>query len=67
MTEDNNYCIGCLSYTGCYITTYRCLFDHYNDKGQCPCSNCIIKCMCDVPCEDFSDFRLSTVERGVEV
>jgi hypothetical protein len=59
-----NYCEGCLSYTGCYLIAYSCLFDFYNDEGQCPCTLCIIKVMCEDVCDDFTHFKNAAVERG---
>jgi hypothetical protein len=59
-----SYCEGCLSYTGCYLIAYSCLFDFYNNEGQCPCSNCIVKCMCEVNCEDFNKFKVVSLNMG---
>ena len=58
----NEYCKGCCVYMpdgdphdiGCT------LFDS-NNKGQCPCSKCIVKVMCEEPCEDYEQFRKSFI------
>ena len=41
------HCNGCIA--GCI------LFDHYNN-GDCPCSECVVKPMCDNRCNDFNVF-----------
>jgi hypothetical protein len=61
-----NYCEGCLSYTY-YISERRtliCALMEYNDKGQCPCYNCIVKVMCQDTCDVFMRFRNNAVTKG---
>ncbi len=48
----NEHCSGCVSNS--------CGSDQYNDKGQCPCTKCVVKMMCKKACYDFLLFRLAT-------
>ena len=50
MTE---HCNGCatLFYRGGY-----CDYRYANVNGICPCTQCIVKAMCDIDCEDFGDY-----------
>lgn len=53
------HCKGCLSYKiDVDGEEYHCHESQYNDVGQCPCSKCIVKMMCDVPCSDHFDFKI---------
>lgn len=62
MTDTNTYCEGCYSYfptkqrDGDGILSNGCIHKQYN-KGQCPCSECIIKVMCNNPCEKYVNFN----------
>jgi hypothetical protein len=56
----HKYCNGCYSILFSDIFN-ECTFHPYNDNGNCPCTKCIIKMMCDDPCDDFSSFRLNTL------
>jgi hypothetical protein len=47
----NEHCIGC-------HTKMCCKFDGYNDKGQCPCTDCIVKMICEDMCNLFGDYKL---------
>lgn len=54
---DNKRCEGCLTYRtleGDYLA--YCTFVGYND-GRCPCTQCIVKPMCEDTCESFEVFR----------
>lgn len=58
MSKLSKYCKGCItnnqfSHEGPYCGIMR-----FNYNGQCPCSVCVIKVMCEVPCEDFESFKV---------
>ena len=55
-----NYCEGCFSLTFNEFLD-ECKFCAYNPEGQCPCTHCIIKVMCDVQCDNFAVFRLDAL------
>jgi len=62
MTDHN--CSGCFShiyYANNSDKISHCSFREYNDKGRCPCTLCIVKCMCQRACHDYLGFRNSTV------
>jgi len=44
-----NILIGC---EGCATHHMRCILEKYN-KGDCPCSKCIIKMICCKICDNF--------------
>ena len=44
MSKD--YCLGCHVKPLCGL----------ENKGDCPCTECIVKAMCDIDCEDFGDY-----------
>ena len=50
-----NYCKGCITYT----REHGCHFSAHNDEaeGQCPCSQCIVKVMCENMCVDFMSYK----------
>lgn len=50
-----SYCHGCRSEKGCKssISSYVGLSEF---NVLCPCSKCLIKSMCDVPCDKFRKF-----------
>ena len=54
------HCKGCPSNT--YYKDGSCKFNAYNDCGQCPCSVCIVKVMCQDVCDDFNKFRIGIIE-----
>jgi len=43
-----DYCKGCTAYhdTGC-------AFKKSNRDGTCPCTECVVKAMCDITCDDY--------------
>lgn len=50
-------CKGCHSMDGCheYRNMSRELTDHYDKRiDKCPCPTCIIKMICDEPCEPYN-------------
>lgn len=60
---------------GCFTLTYfarvgrqatDCTYAVYNTFGQCPCTVCIVKCMCDKGCPDFDLFEkyIDDLKRG---
>jgi len=48
-----NHCDGCV---GCVFV------DFVNNDGACPCTLCIIKAMCDDPCEKYHSWSDWVVE-----
>jgi len=50
------YCEGCVVYDDIHQVFERTCMNH-NDDGRCPCSQCIIKPMCQLACEPFEKFR----------
>lgn len=50
MTE---YCEGC--HTLIYDDKW-CDYRDANVNGICPCTQCIVKAMCELDCEDFSNY-----------
>jgi len=60
---DYSHCTGCLTFID-FISAgsefkRRCHYSTYNEEGQCPCSTCIIKMMCQNICVDFHTFENS--------
>jgi len=43
-------CKGCLNFEN-MTKHYRCPIPHKKDKHPCPCSMCLIKSVCQEPCE----------------
>ena len=49
-------CKGCI--TDHYETgTHHCYWDYYNKDGTCPCSNCLVKMMCNEACDEFEKWN----------
>jgi hypothetical protein len=57
------YCEGCCVYKRVDPDDVACRHILQNDEGQCPCTKCIIKVMCEEPCEDYLDFRKLAIKR----
>jgi len=58
--DSRNRCTGCVTYRQYFNNELiPCSSEVYNSEGQCPCSNCIIKCMCQNACPDYHKFRTS--------
>ena len=56
-----DYCDGCFSkhsHRKHGVLIQPCCNMGYNDKGQCPCTLCIVKMMCDSSCDDYFNYRL---------
>ncbi len=45
-------CRGCKDYT-------REECDLPNEKGDCPCTECLVKMMCDYGCDEFLEWGLN--------
>jgi len=58
--NSNELCVGC-SYCG---GLYRSNLKDANDSGQCPCTLCIVKCICNSPCPEFIAFK-TTIMKGI--
>ena len=56
---NGKYCIGCSCYYYTNVTgsQYYCTTGIKNDEGQCPCTLCIVKMMCQKSCLEFTEFR----------
>ncbi len=56
----NESCKGCATYKYGAVDyeggEKTCHYHGYNDKGQCPCTECIVKVMCNVNCHAFAKF-----------
>lgn len=63
-----NYCEGCFSYIYSTDTGEMlcCMFKVFNDEGQCPCTLCVVKMMCENACNDYHVFRNNAVGRGAK-
>lgn len=49
-----NNCSGCIDYEE-YVDGYEdCMM--YNENGSCPCTNCIVKVVCEDPCDKLRAF-----------
>lgn len=35
---------------------FNCSFIADNEDGSCPCTKCIVKVICDEPCDDFEEW-----------
>lgn len=46
----SRFCYGCLTYDG----TEDCSL--YNNVGNCPCINCILKMICQDSCQKYCDW-----------
>jgi len=46
-----DYCDGCLDYQN------NCPVKRNNRIGNCPCTECIVKMICDNPCDLFKDYH----------
>ncbi len=46
--ETSKHCIGCVSLI-CYKED--------NINGDCPCTHCLIKMVCDLQCEEYSKYH----------
>jgi hypothetical protein len=53
-----NYCRGCISLI-CFIGD--------NVNGECPCTNCLIKMICDDQCEEYKKYSIAAeLKWGIE-
>jgi hypothetical protein len=55
-----DYCKGCAAYDKYGI----CEMNKFNDNGECPCSECIIKMMCNEACHGWSVWGLLPIVEG---
>ena len=53
-----DYCMGCktLHYINKFNEVTHCRFQTSNVEGKCPCSECIVKMMCDTDCPTFREY-----------
>lgn len=59
----NGYCEGCCVYKIVDPHHVACGLALQNGEGKCPCTECIVKVMCEVPCEDYLVFRTLAIEK----
>jgi hypothetical protein len=52
-----NHCDGCFTYENTRNETDLCIVYWSNWGGECPCTVCIIKPMCQTSCIPFDEFR----------
>lgn len=50
-----DYCKGCYSNVASMCDHY-CSYTKYSPNAECPCSECIVKVMCNDPCDKFEEF-----------
>lgn len=67
MTKGYKGCKGCVSLEGCYDESrstnqhylnidYPYRIDHNDERiEECPCVACLIKMMCNVPCDPYKE------------
>jgi len=55
----NKYCKGCytLSYVYLYGPKLECTYVRYNKDGQCPCTKCIVKMICQQGCPEYDTYK----------
>ncbi len=66
---DIELCDGCVLFTPQYPTDRACIITipYISEKLQCPCGNCIVKSMCNRPCNEFDIYeRVSHWEKVEE-
>jgi hypothetical protein len=61
----NNYCVGCSCYYEDKGGYYYCNLEIGNDVGQCPCTRCVVKVMCERACPDFNKFKETVGVKGL--
>jgi hypothetical protein len=59
----NSGCKGCVAYSR--ETGLPCN-GTMNDKGECPCSDCLIKGMCENECSAYTKFSIAVYQRQRE-
>ena len=51
-------CHGCYSYGPYNGDGFDlCSIMRLNNRGECPCTKCVVKMMCGNPCDSFHKFR----------
>ncbi len=51
--SDNKRCHGCYLNN---IDSELCPFTNKDFSSNCPCQTCVIKCICDKPCDPFFEY-----------
>ena len=54
MVTRPEYCKGCL--VPGVDGDGECFGDGHNENGECPCTNCLVKTMCDGQCDSYGEF-----------
>ena len=54
-----NYCEGCFGLDPVFLVLAEgaCIYSRFNKYGECPCSTCLVKMMCNNLCEEFIIFK----------
>jgi len=52
--KNNDICHGCADYNACILAEER-------SKNKCPCSNCLLKGICENLCEEFTNFAINII------
>lgn len=60
---NHNNCDGCFTYPpNIDPDDIGCAHVPDNTNGECPCTRCIIKMMCEEPCHDYLAFRIESID-----
>ncbi len=55
MTSEKN-CKGCRTLISIEKLNHDCCYYTYNENGDCPCTLCVIKAMCDKACDNYDEW-----------
>jgi hypothetical protein len=53
----HEHCKSCLTYNEYSDKCGILIASELNLKGDCPCTNCLIKVMCNKGCDDYNNFK----------
>ena len=51
----SDHCKGCKTYNE---HTNKCVAFFPNLKGECPCSNCLVKMICNYGCNNYNEYTV---------
>jgi len=54
----NEHCKSCLTYNENQDRCGILIASELNSKGNCPCSDCLVKVMCNKGCSDYNKFHV---------
>ena len=57
----NENCRSCIEFQSDDFSSLslRCDLIDYNKHNECPCTFCLVKSMCKIPCNDYKKFQMS--------